>query len=262
MSMKAAGAASVCVWLFSCSLAAPACSAGCAALDPATRAKIASKAFDIFALPLNANLSIGGEAMDAATCWTQFNLSATISGIEMRRTLFLSPDHRFLVTTAYDIRKRPASPIEVAPIPRSSELLVPGPASSHQTLSALLISNVLPSGGIGMAGGSAVISVVAASGPFPDSLHPRFLVSFGPPRCEPPAIRLAQTSGFTSRPTDLVSGGLSRPVNFELRTAPTNQASGRITIPIHASPIPPAPDAGSVHFITADETVTIEVSKP
>ena len=75
----------------------------CKPLEDAARPRLEEYARGLFELPGNPALRISGAALDAKTCYYRLTFTTAPPAEEFRRTLFLSPDRRFLSTAVYDM---------------------------------------------------------------------------------------------------------------------------------------------------------------
>ncbi len=87
------------------SLAVPLCAGSpeCKPLEDAARARLAEYAQGLFELSKDSPLRISGATLDAKTCYYRLTFTTSPPAEPFRRTLFLSPDRRFLSTSVYDM---------------------------------------------------------------------------------------------------------------------------------------------------------------
>ena len=86
-------------------LAVPLCAGSpeCKPLEDSARARLAEYAHGLFELPKESPLRISAATLDSKTCYYRLTFTTSPPAEAFRRTLFLSPDRRFLSTSVYDM---------------------------------------------------------------------------------------------------------------------------------------------------------------
>lgn len=75
----------------------------CTPLEDAARPRLEEYARGLFELPEGSPLRISGATLDTKTCYYRLTFTTSPPAEPFRRTLFLSPDRRFLSTAVYDM---------------------------------------------------------------------------------------------------------------------------------------------------------------
>ena len=205
----------------------------CTPLDVAARERLIEYAHAIFNIPINDSFRIAEEKPDPKTCYTEITLTDSTSDEPLRRILFVSPDHRFLTTTLYDV--------DAAARP------VPAVLNVTRTKSSL-----------GLAGDELEIEAsISLLGPVDPSIGPfRFALTIVPGANRATGIALSAGSSSAGPPIlSLRSGQASETFVFRVATSAKNTQAGTLNYGIGAN-LMSGPPGYAVTFKGGDETTT------